>query len=231
MRAAWPATRSATLRVAGGVSAHGISPSRARSSLEVWHVYRGPRDRTGRPSRPRRGTARHRCIPPSRSPPGESAGRGRPAGRTPLLAVPTSARAGDPGRSHRGRVLRPGQHRDPGGVAVPSGQGDVPPRLLPHPGDRAGPLAAGLFPAGRAGEARPYRGRSDRDPVAFISGHTVAEITEIGHEVYEGSITASGSGPGTRAIAQLHLDVGQQVRPATAAPIEVVVASSRRGSA
>ena len=56
--------------------------------------------------------------------------------------------------------------------------------------------------------------------LSFISGHTVEEVTEIGHEVYEESISQR-IWPGTRAIAQMHLDVGQQVWLVTAAPIEV----------
>lgn len=56
--------------------------------------------------------------------------------------------------------------------------------------------------------------------LSFIKGHSVDEITEIGHEVYEESI-AERIWPGTLAIAQLHLDVGQQVWLVTAAPVEV----------
>jgi len=54
----------------------------------------------------------------------------------------------------------------------------------------------------------------------FIVGHTVTELEEIGAEIYEESI-ASRIWPGTRAIAQNHLDVGQQVWLVTAAPVEV----------
>ncbi|HEY5822478.1 MAG TPA: HAD family hydrolase [Propionibacteriaceae bacterium] len=56
--------------------------------------------------------------------------------------------------------------------------------------------------------------------LSFIEGHTVSELEEIGNEVYEESI-ASRIWPGTRAIAQMHLDVGQQVWLVTAAPVEV----------
>jgi HAD superfamily hydrolase (TIGR01490 family) len=56
--------------------------------------------------------------------------------------------------------------------------------------------------------------------LGFIEGHTVSEVEEIGNEVYEESI-ADRVWPGTRAIAQLHLDVGQQVWLVTAAPVEV----------
>ena len=54
----------------------------------------------------------------------------------------------------------------------------------------------------------------------FIVGHTVAELEEIGAEIYEESI-ARRIWPGTRAIAQTHLDAGQQVWLVTAAPVEV----------
>lgn len=56
--------------------------------------------------------------------------------------------------------------------------------------------------------------------LAFIAGHTVAELEEAGNEIYEESIAAR-IWPGTRAIAQLHLDVGQPVWLVTAAPVEV----------
>ena len=56
--------------------------------------------------------------------------------------------------------------------------------------------------------------------LGFIEGHTFAELTEIATEVYEESI-AGRIWPGTRAFAQMHLDVGQQVWLVTAAPVEV----------
>jgi len=56
--------------------------------------------------------------------------------------------------------------------------------------------------------------------LGFIAGHTVAELEAVGNEVYEESI-AQRIWPGTRAIAQMHLDVGQQVWLVTAAPVEV----------
>ena len=56
--------------------------------------------------------------------------------------------------------------------------------------------------------------------LSFIEGHTVAEINQVGEEVYEESI-APRIWPGTRAIAQMHLDAGQQVWLVTAAPVEM----------
>ncbi|HET9873630.1 MAG TPA: HAD-IB family hydrolase [Propionibacteriaceae bacterium] len=63
--------------------------------------------------------------------------------------------------------------------------------------------------------------------LAFIKGHTVAELEEIADEIYEQSIS-SRIWPGTRAIAQMHLDVGQQVWLVTAAPLEVAAVIAQR---
>jgi HAD superfamily hydrolase (TIGR01490 family) len=63
--------------------------------------------------------------------------------------------------------------------------------------------------------------------LGFIEGHTVTELTEIATEVYEESI-AGRIWPGTRALAQTHLDVGQQVWLVTAAPVEVAAIVAAR---
>jgi len=65
--------------------------------------------------------------------------------------------------------------------------------------------------------------------LGFIAGHTFEELTEIANEVYEESI-AERIWPGTRALAQMHLDVGQQVWLVTAAPVEVAgIIAARMG--
>lgn len=56
--------------------------------------------------------------------------------------------------------------------------------------------------------------------LSFIRGHTVAEVTQAGEDIYEESI-APRIWPGTLEIAQLHLDVGHQVWLVTAAPVEM----------
>jgi HAD superfamily hydrolase (TIGR01490 family) len=63
--------------------------------------------------------------------------------------------------------------------------------------------------------------------LSFIEGRTVAEVEEAGNEIYEESI-ARRIWPGTRAIAQMHLDVGQQVWLVTAAPLEVAAIIAQR---
>ncbi|WP_375425911.1 HAD family hydrolase [uncultured Friedmanniella sp.] len=59
-----------------------------------------------------------------------------------------------------------------------------------------------------------------RSTLSFIEGHTVHELEEIGAEVWHTTISRR-IWPGTRAIAQSHLDVGQQAWLVTAAPVEV----------
>ncbi len=56
--------------------------------------------------------------------------------------------------------------------------------------------------------------------LSFIAGHRAAEIEDATAEIYDESI-AEHIWPGTRAIAQRHLDVGHQVWLVTAAPVEV----------
>jgi HAD superfamily hydrolase (TIGR01490 family) len=63
--------------------------------------------------------------------------------------------------------------------------------------------------------------------LAFIAGHTVAELEELGEEIFDEAM-AHRIWPGTRALAQLHLDQGQRVWLVTAAPIEIARIIARR---
>jgi len=56
--------------------------------------------------------------------------------------------------------------------------------------------------------------------LGFIAGHTVAELEELGEEIFDEAM-AHRIWPGTRALAQLHLDRGERVWLVTAAPIEI----------
>ncbi len=63
----------------------------------------------------------------------------------------------------------------------------------------------------------------------FAAGHTVAELRIIGEEVFD-EVMAAKVWPGTRALAQMHLDAGQRVWLVTATPVEVAtVIASRLG--
>ena len=63
--------------------------------------------------------------------------------------------------------------------------------------------------------------------LSFIRGHTVRELEELGEEIFDEAM-AHRIWPGTRALAQLHLDQGQRVWLVTAAPIEIATIIARR---
>jgi HAD superfamily hydrolase (TIGR01490 family) len=63
--------------------------------------------------------------------------------------------------------------------------------------------------------------------LAFIAGHQVSELEEIGEEIFDEHM-AHKIWPGTRAIAQWHLDRGQRVWLVTAAPVEIANVIARR---
>lgn len=63
--------------------------------------------------------------------------------------------------------------------------------------------------------------------LSFIAGHTVTELQELGEEIFEEAM-ADRIWPGTRALAQMHLDEGQRVWLVTAAPIEIAQIIARR---
>ena len=63
--------------------------------------------------------------------------------------------------------------------------------------------------------------------LAFIAGHSVSELEEIGEEIFDEHM-AHKIWPGTRAIAQAHLDRGERVWLVTAAPIEIARVIARR---
>ena len=63
--------------------------------------------------------------------------------------------------------------------------------------------------------------------LSFICGHTVQELEELGEEIFDEAM-AHRIWPGTRALAQMHLDEGQRVWLVTAAPIEIAQIIARR---
>ncbi len=63
--------------------------------------------------------------------------------------------------------------------------------------------------------------------LAFIAGHKVSELEALGEEIFDEAM-AHRIWPGTRALAQMHLDQGQRVWLVTAAPIEIASIIARR---
>jgi HAD superfamily hydrolase (TIGR01490 family) len=66
-----------------------------------------------------------------------------------------------------------------------------------------------------------------RKALAFIEGRPTAELSALGEEIYD-EIIADKIWPGTRALAQMHLDAGQQVWLVTATPYELAEIIAKR---
>jgi HAD superfamily hydrolase (TIGR01490 family) len=63
--------------------------------------------------------------------------------------------------------------------------------------------------------------------LAFIQGHPVEELEEIAEEIFDETMSHR-IWPGTKALAQMHIDQGQRVWLVTAAPVEVARVIARR---
>ncbi|MDQ3628664.1 MAG: HAD-IB family hydrolase [Actinomycetota bacterium] len=69
--------------------------------------------------------------------------------------------------------------------------------------------------------------RARSSALSFITGHRVAELERIAEEIFD-EVMAHRIWPGTRALAQMHLDRGQRVWLVTAAPVEIATIIARR---
>ncbi|MER6348253.1 HAD family hydrolase [Streptomyces sp. NPDC001595] len=79
-----------------------------------------------------------------------------------------------------------------------------------------------------AGVEDPEHMQDARDSaLSIVKGHRVAELRSIGEEIYD-EYMAERIWPGTRALAQAHLDAGQKVWLVTAAPVEIATVIARR---
>jgi HAD superfamily hydrolase (TIGR01490 family) len=63
--------------------------------------------------------------------------------------------------------------------------------------------------------------------LSFIAGHRVEELESLGEEIFDEAM-APRIWPGTRALAQIHLDRGERVWLVTAAPVEIARIIGRR---
>jgi HAD superfamily hydrolase (TIGR01490 family) len=63
--------------------------------------------------------------------------------------------------------------------------------------------------------------------LSFVRGHRVEELTQIGEEIFD-EYMAAKIWPGTRALAQMHLEAGQRVWLVTAAPVELATTIAQR---
>jgi HAD superfamily hydrolase (TIGR01490 family) len=63
--------------------------------------------------------------------------------------------------------------------------------------------------------------------LSFVAGHSVAAMQAHGEEIYD-ELMADKIWPGTRALAQMHLDAGQRVWLVTATPVDLAMIIARR---
>lgn len=63
--------------------------------------------------------------------------------------------------------------------------------------------------------------------LSFIAGHRVEELEAVSQEIFD-EVMATRIWPGTRALAQIHLDHGQRVWLVTAAPVEIATIIANR---
>jgi HAD superfamily hydrolase (TIGR01490 family) len=77
------------------------------------------------------------------------------------------------------------------------------------------------------GENMEHLRKIRESALSFVAGHSVAELTAIGEEVYD-EVIADKIWPGTHALARLHLDAGQRVWLVTATPVEVATVIAKR---
>ena len=68
---------------------------------------------------------------------------------------------------------------------------------------------------------------SREQALSFVAGHTVDELMTLGEEIYD-ELMADKIWPGSRALAQMHLDAGQRVWLVTATPVELASIIARR---
>ncbi|MFR9675442.1 HAD family hydrolase [Streptomyces sp. TR06-5] len=79
---------------------------------------------------------------------------------------------------------------------------------------------AGSENSGHMAEARD-------SALSIVKGRRVSELAEIGEEIYD-EYMAGRIWPGTRALAEAHLEAGQRVWLVTAAPVETATIIARR---
>ncbi|PWW64165.1 HAD superfamily hydrolase (TIGR01490 family) [Actinokineospora spheciospongiae] len=83
-----------------------------------------------------------------------------------------------------------------------------------------------LFRVGGKETAESIR-TSREQALSFVAGHTVAELISLGEEIFD-DLMADKIWPGTRALAQMHLEAGQRVWLVTATPVELASIIARR---
>ncbi len=79
----------------------------------------------------------------------------------------------------------------------------------------------------RGAENLAVVGTARQEALSFVAGRSVDEIIRLGEEIYDETM-ADKIYPGTRALAQRHLDAGQRVWLVTATPVELAQLIAQR---
>ena len=79
----------------------------------------------------------------------------------------------------------------------------------------------------RGAENLAVVGTARQEALSFVAGRSVDEIIRLGEEIYDETM-AEKIYPGTRAMAQRHLDAGQRVWLVTATPVELAQLIAQR---
>ncbi|WP_111766625.1 HAD family hydrolase [Nakamurella deserti] len=79
----------------------------------------------------------------------------------------------------------------------------------------------------RGAENLAVVGTARQEALSFVAGRSVDEIIRLGEEIYDETM-ADKIYPGTRAMAQRHLDAGQRVWLVTATPVELAQLIAQR---
>ena len=78
------------------------------------------------------------------------------------------------------------------------------------------------------GRENPQTVKESRESaLSFAAGRSVSEVVELGEEIYD-ELMAHRIWPGTRALANMHIDAGQRVWLVTATPVELALIIARR---
>ena len=100
-------------------------------------------------------------------------------------------------------------------------------RKMFGPSDLAKMMAGQVVFRLRGAENTDHIDAAKEAALAFVAGHKVSDIIELGEEIYDDSM-ASRIWEGSRDLIRTHLDAGQRVWLVTATPVELAEILARR---
>ncbi len=100
-------------------------------------------------------------------------------------------------------------------------------RKMFGPSDLAKMMAGQVVFRLRGAENTDHIDAAREAALAFVAGHKVSDIIELGEEIYDDSM-ASRIWEGSRDLIRTHLDAGQRVWLVTATPVELAEILARR---